>query len=121
MSKHIPFKQFKEPLPTRMANQKEFKRFITINHLHKEIYIQIMWDGYGELKVWEYLEVKAGNWYKYIPDHLISNYRQFINSGYQVLPVVFVGDQLELHICCQIIELTDTHHIDNQFIKPISS
>ena len=106
-----PFQQFEAPHPGGMKGR-WFRRHIVIDHRHKEIMIQIMWDGYGELKHDEYADILKGAWFGLVPVGRIAEYREAIASGYKVVPVVVAGgNDGDDHLCMQIIELTNTHNV----------
>ncbi len=119
MEKNKPFQQFQAPKPTGMKGR-WFRRHIVIDHRHKEILVQIMWDGFGELKVQEFTDVNKGAWWDYVPKHRISEYREVIASGYSIVPVVVAGgSDGEEHLCMQIIELTDTRKVVSEQLDVI--
>lgn len=105
MSKQTPFQQFQAPAPTKMPGR-WFKRHIIIDHVNRCVFIQIMWDGTGDIKREEYARIKAGMWGDYVPKKRIPEYQAAIGSGYKIQPMVLVGaEDGEEHTCMQIIDL----------------
>lgn len=109
--KNIPFHQHQIELPKGMKGR-WYRRHVVIDHRHKEILIQLMWDGSGELCIQEYTDIQKGAWWSYVPKEKISEYRQAISSGYKVVPIVVAGgNDGEDHVIVQLIELEDKHHV----------
>lgn len=110
-TKKIPFNQYQAPKPKQTSQGRWYRRHIVLDHRHKEIQIQIMWDGFGELRQSEYHEIKKGAWFGLVPKEHISEYRKAIESGYKVVPIVIAGAHLEEHVLMQIIDITDDYHV----------
>lgn len=112
MIKNKPFQQYEIPKPTGGMKGRWFRRHIVIDHRHREILIQIMWDGAGELRLSEYEDINKGAWWSLVPKERIDEYRMAIASGYRVLPIVVAGgNDGEDHVVVQLIELTNTHQV----------
>lgn len=119
MEKNSPFQQFMPPKPKAMTGR-WFRRHIVIDHRHKEILIQIMWDGSGELNVQEYQDIAKGAWWSLVPKARVDEYRGAIASGYKVLPVVVAGgNDGEDHLCMQLIELTNTRNVVSEQMEVV--
>ncbi len=112
--KNIPFQQHQIDKPVGSMKGRWYRRHIVIDHRHKEIQIQLMWDSSGELTIQEYYDIKKGAWHNYVPANKISEYRQVVASGYKVIPIVVAGgNEGEDHVIVQLIELEDKHHVIN--------
>jgi hypothetical protein len=108
-----PFNQHSAPVPAAHKG-KWYKRHIILDHVRKTIYIQLMWDGSGELKLEEYFNILKGEWYKYVPDHRRDEYRKVIASGYQVKGIAVAGaEDGEDHVVIQIIDITNDRNMVN--------
>ena len=111
MDKKIPFQQFRPDRPTQMKGR-WYRRHVVIDHRHKELLIQLMWDSAGDLAIKEYNDILKGAWYSYVPKERIGEYRQVIASGYKIVPVVVAGgNDGEDHVIVQLIELTNNHNV----------
>ena len=117
---HRPFNQHEAPKP-KAHNGKWYKRHIILDHAKKTIYIQLMWDGAGELKLEEYFNIIKGEWYKYVPVHRRDEYRQVIASGYSVKPIAVAGaEDGEDHVVIQIIDITnDRNMVKDNTLQPL--
>jgi hypothetical protein len=111
-TKQKPFQQFQIPKPEGGMKGRWFRRHIVIDHRHKEIMIQIMWDGVGELRIEEYHDIVKGAWWSLVPKDRIGEYRQAIAGGYRVIPIVVAGgNDGEDHVVVQLIDITNTHNV----------
>lgn len=122
MNRNKPFQQHQQPLPpagTQVA-AKWYRRHIVLDHIHRDICIQIMWDGYGEMNLQEYHDIKQGLFWKYVPLELITEFREAIASGYMLRPVMFAGTQIgENHTVVQLVDITDGHHVTKELLHPV--
>jgi len=88
-----------------MSFSEKFKwhlRHIVIDHKHKRILLQVMWDNNGYINLDEFRQIKAGNFMQFLPtdlSHISIEVRQEIKallaSNYVVEPVFFQGIQNE--------------------------
>lgn len=118
-----PFQKH-QPMPTpqeqqRYTNMPWFRRHIIVDHPNRTIFIQVMWDGTGELKLDEARRILSGVYWEYIPTELVQPLREGISSGYQVRPMVFAGQPIgEHHAAFQIVSIDDArHHMTDQVIN----
>lgn len=120
MTKNVPFQQFQIEKPKGMKGR-WYRRHIVVDHRHKEILVQLMWDGAGELLIQEYNDLMKGAWWSMVPKHRIDEYRQVLASGYRIVPIVVAGgNDGEDHLCMQLIDVTDTRHvITDDTLKPL--
>ena len=110
-TKQVPFNQFTAPQPGKMPG-KWFRRHIIIDHVTKVIYLQIFYDGSGELKYEEFFNITKGEWWKYVPDTMRAGYREAIASGYKIKAVAVTGQDFEeQHTIMQIIDITNERNI----------
>lgn len=118
-----PFNQHKlMPTPQEQAaynNMKWFRRHIIIDHPGRNIYIQVMWDGSGELKLQEARDIFSGMYWQYIPLEMVDGCRDGIQSGYKVKPIMFAGSPVgEMHAAFQIVAMDDArHHISDPILN----
>lgn len=110
--KQTPFNQHRPEVPTGAKIEKWYRRNIIVSHPDMKIYIQIMFDGYGTLKLSEYHEIKKGAWFGLVPPEMITTIREGLASGYTICPMALAGGPVgEEHTALQIIEITDGHHM----------
>jgi hypothetical protein len=106
-----PFRQYAPSNPLSPQGR-WFRRHLVIDHRHKEIMIQIMWDGSGELKNQEYMDIKKGAWWDYVPEARVTEIRNAVASGYTILPIVVAGgNDGEDHVTMQLIDFVNTHRV----------
>jgi len=71
-----------------------------------------MWDGSGELKNQEYMDIKKGAWWDYVPEARVTEIRNAVASGYTILPIVVAGgNDGEDHVTMQLIDFVNTHRV----------
>lgn len=111
-TKNVPFQQHMIDKPVGGMKGRWFRRHIVVDHRHREILLQILWDGSGELKVSEFMDIEKGAWWSYVPIERIGEYRQALASGYRIIPIVVAGgNDGEEHVVMQLIEITNTHQV----------
>ena len=86
-----------------MAN----RRHITVDNIAKVIYLQVMFTIKGDVKYREYYDIKNGQWWKYVPDDLRDQFRQAVNGGFTVVPVVINGMCNEEFYIEQVIDIQE--------------
>lgn len=119
--KQQPFHTKQIPKPDQTI-QNWYRRNIIMDHPHRIIYVQVMWDSLGELSLSEYNYIKAGSYWQFIPLELVDHIREGIASGYTVKPMVLAGSPVgEMHTVLQILDMVDTHHVvnDSRILKPV--
>lgn len=80
------------PLPPTSKHQYDYgDRHIINDVFHKIIYIQVLHDYMGNLKVAEAVRIKAGLWAEYVPRHLHQNMKQAIDAGFKIMPMFITG------------------------------
>jgi hypothetical protein len=93
--------------PNIRGNQKWFKRNIIIDHSHKNILIQIMWDGDGNLNLQERADIVRGSWHNFVPAYMIANIREALSSGYTITPTVIASDNNTIEEKYHIVQVID--------------
>ena len=119
-----PFNKHAPEIPAGAKIATYYRRNVIVSHPDRKIYIQIMWDGSGELNLQEFKEIKAGAWFNFVPKELISTIREGINSGYEIQTMALAGGPMgEMHTVLQIIDITDGHHYfkDRDLTKPVEA
>lgn len=122
--KQTPFQKHRETVAPGARVEKYFRRNIIIDHPARVIFIQIMWDGYGELNLQEPTAILKGEWWRFIPIDMAHHIREGIASGYIVRPMVLAGGPLgEEHTLLQILSVDDSHHMiqDSKILQPIEA
>jgi len=112
------------PVPPGQQIQKYFRRNIIIDHPARVVFIQIMWDGYGELDLKEPTAILKGEWWRFVPLDMTQHIREGIASGYTIKPMVLAGGPLgEEHTLLQILSVDDSHHMinDRKILQPIEA
>ena len=122
-TKTQPFNKHLIEKPNQAKIASWYRRNIILDHPNQNIYIQVMWDSYGELNLQEFNYLIQGSWWQFVPLELQGEIRQGIASGYKIKPMVMTGAAVgESHTVIQILDMTDTrHHItDSTINKPLA-
>lgn len=84
------------------------RRHITVDNISKVIYIQVKYTFKGDIEHQEYYDIANGLWYKYVPDDYVQQFREAINGGYQVRPIIITGMMNNDYYIQQIVDVKES-------------
>lgn len=90
------------------------RRHIIIDNMQQIVFIQVMEDIQGRLKLQEFEDIQNnGQWYKYVHKDILEDIRNAVTNGYQVRAALNLGMYDEEYYILQVTEIRK-----NILIKP---